>query len=285
MFDVYKTGGIQAFGATEYGGTTTISSDQVMTYRSDTNQCLGVVGADYQVMQPSDVRSLVTEVTGSDKVDTTWDGRTMITQAPFTKMLLPGEDEVISNFTVVNSFNGGTSLSGMGCSFRMFCSNQLSLAFKQAGNSLYRIRHNGDWDAKVLEFNKAAKDVRQKQVEFAETVKVLVKREVSQDTLNELWSAVTPIVLDISGKEDDRDKDLIKLSAYRTSCQNTFDEENSNGAPATMWLAANAVTKFVQHSVAKKGRKTDDNRRFVNNTIGRGARTTNEVMRAALAAL
>lgn len=285
MFDVYKTGNIQGEGKTEWGGTTTISSNHVMTYRADTNECLGVVGSDYQVMQPRDVRSLVEEVTGSDRVDTTWDGRTMITQAPFTKMLLPGDDEVISNFTVVNSFNGGTSLSGMGCSFRLFCSNQLSLAFKQAGSSLYRIRHNGDWDAKVLEFNKAAVNVRQKQVDFAETVRVLVKREVSQDTLNELWSAVIPTVLDISGKEDDRDKDLIKLNAYRTSVQNTFDEENSNGAPATMWLAANAVTKFVQHSVAKKGRKTDDNRRFVNNTIGRGARTTNEVMRAALAAL
>lgn len=285
MFDVYKTGNIQGFGKTDWGGTTTITSNNVMTYRADTNECLGVVGSDYQVMQPRDVRSLVEEVTGSEKVDTHWDGRTMITQAPFTKMLLPGDDEVISNFTIVNSFNGGTSLSGMGCSFRMFCSNQLSLAFKQAGSSLYRIRHNGDWDNKVLEFNKAAVNVRQHQVTFAEQVRSLVSKEVSKDTLNELWSAVLPTVVNISGKEDDRDKDLVKISAYKASVQHTFDEENSKGAPATMWLAANAVTKFIQHSEAKKGRKTEDNRRFVNNTIGRGARTTNEVMRAALASL
>ena len=285
MFDVYKTGQIQASAGTEFGGTTTITGDQVMTYRSDTNQCLGVVGADYQVMQPSDVRSLVEQVTGSDKVDTHWDGRTMITQAPFTKMLLPGEDEVISNFTVVNSFNGGTSLSGMGCSFRMFCSNQLSLAFKQAGNSLYRIRHNGDWDAKVVAFNKAAVNVRQQQVVFAEEVRALVSREMSKETLNDLWSSLSPYVLDITGEEEDRDKDLTKLNAFHQSIRHTFEEEEAKGAPATMWLAANAVTKFVQHSVAKKGRKTDDNRRFVNNTIGRGARTTNEVMRVALASL
>lgn len=130
MFDVYKTDAIQGTASTPYGGTTTITGDKVMTYRADTNECIGVVGADYQVMQPRDVRNLVEKVTGSETVDTHWDGRIMITQAPFTKMLLPGDDEVKSNFCVVNSFNGGTSLSGMGMSFRMFCSNQLSLAFK-----------------------------------------------------------------------------------------------------------------------------------------------------------
>ena len=285
MFDVYKTNAIQGTGSTQYGGTTTITGDKVMTYRADTNECIGVVGADYQVMQPRDVRNLVEKVTGSETVDTHWDGRTMITQAPFTKMLLPGDDEVKSNFCVVNSFNGGTSLSGMGMSFRMFCSNQLSLAFKQAGASLTRIRHNGDWDTKVEGFNQAALSVRKEQVGFQSAVSTLVAKEMTTKSINDLWSTVVPYVLDVTGEEETMAKDLLKVNAFRQSCVATFDAEAAQGAPPSLWLAANAVTKYVQHSVSKKGRKTDDNRRFVNNTIGRNARMTNEVMRVALASL
>ncbi len=282
MFTVAKTSPIQGSGATQYGGTTTvINSNKCMTYNQETGQPLGVVGMDYQIMQPQECADIVSMVTGSDDINTVWDGRSMITTGPMSAMLLPGDDEVKTNFCVVNSWDGGTALSGFGTSMRLFCTNQLRTAFNKARNSRYSIRHSGNWDSKVSQFRQAMMDIKEGHSHFTTQVSAMVQTQVTQARVNELWRDLAPIALGPLPKDDAQA--TLKLNGYATACQATFNEEEAQGAPASLWLAANAVTKFIQHSVAKRGRKTDESRRFVDNCIGPRSTTTANVMRAALA--
>ena len=87
-------------------------------------------------------------------------------------MLLPGDDQVDNMFTIINSFDGSSAVHGLGISFRMFCSNQLGLAFRQAKKSGARmsIRHNGDWDAKLDSFREAFQGLMEGRFEFNRSV-------------------------------------------------------------------------------------------------------------------
>lgn len=282
MFTVAKTQPIVGY-KTEPGSV--VDPTRCLTYRTDTGEPLGVVGTGYEIMQPQECSDLVAQVTGNDNVETIWDGKCMITQAPMKTMLLGGDDEVKSNFTVVNSFNGGTSLHGLGISFRMFCANQLNMAFDRANNSgtAQRIRHSGDWDSKVVEFTLACEAMSRSHERFKDNIKILAeRRDMTAGTIRALFEKAAPIVLNLGGTPASESADLLKVSGFKDHCDATFQSERSQGAPESMWLVANSITKYVQHSFASKGRKTSENRRFVDNAVGPRSTKSSQVMRAAL---
>ena len=288
LFTVSKTSPIQGFGSTEYGGTTTISHPKkCMTYNSETGEPLGVVGTDYQIMQPQECADLVEKVTGNQPT-VMWDGSKMIMQAKMNSgLLLPGDDQVDTKFTIINSFDGTSALTGMGLSFRITCANQLNMAFGQSKATGLRssIRHKGDWDSKLDGFEKACAQVAKGQAIFSQHVDRLVKTDVNTRMINQFWQEAAPFVLNLNGGDltpaaEESNKDKIRV--FVNSCVETYNSERELGCPDSMWLAANAVTKHVQHSFAAKGRKTNQEVRRVDNAIGKRASITTNVMKHAL---
>jgi hypothetical protein len=279
LFEVGTTGPLQAYD----NGGVVIDSSKVMTYNKSTGQPLGVVGTDYNIMQPQECYDLVEKTCGAvDNVH--WDGKTMIMQGRMNSMLLPGDDQVDNMFTIVNSFNGSSALHGMGISFRMFCMNQLRMAFTQSRQNGMRmsIRHNGDWDAKVKTFQDAFDTTMEGRFQFNRQVSTLVERKVTKADIEELWKAVAPKVVGLTPENIKEEAGQLKVLGFLNTAMATYEEEKDLGCPDSMWLAANAVTKFVQHSVAKRGRKADSERRFVDNTIGNKSKISSYVMKTAL---
>ncbi len=288
LFTVAKSSPIQGFGATQYGGTTTISDPKkCITYNATTGEPLGVVGTSYQIMQPQECADLVEKVTGHEP-SVMWDGSKMIMQAKMNSgLLLPGDDQVDTPSTIINSFDGTSALTGMGLSFRITCANQLNMAFGQSRASGLRssIRHKGDWDSKLASFESACAQVAKGQQIFTNQVDRLVKTDVNTRMINQYWQEVAPFVLNLNGGDlseaaEEATKDKIRV--FTNSCVETFNAEADQGIPASMWLAANAVTKYVQHTVAKKGRKTNPETRRVDNAIGPRASTSTKAMKHAL---
>ena len=93
---------------------------------------------------------------------------------------------------------------------------------------------------------------------------------------------MAPKVLDLTATDLESEAGELKVKGFVTNATATYEEERSLGCPDSMWLAANAVTKFVQHSIAKRGRKADADRRFVDNAIGGRSKLSSYVMREAL---
>jgi hypothetical protein len=63
-----------------------------------------------------------------------------------------------------------------------------------------------------------------------------------------------------------------------------FDQERSEYClDATAWVAANAVTNWIQHREGSRGRKMSSNSRIHNNLIGKAADSSSQVMKMALA--
>ncbi len=288
LFTVAKTAPITGLSTTSYGGPTITMPNKCITYNRETGEPLGVVGTDYQIMQPQECYDLVEKTCGSvDQVR--WDGRTMIMQGKMNAMLLPGDDQVDNMFTIINSFDGTSALHGLGISFRMVCANQLSLAFAKAKQSGIRqsIRHSGDWDTKLDSFQKAFQSLSEGRYDFNRAMTTLVEKKVNRADMEELWKTVAPKVLglrdkDLTGSPEHRKPGEEKVASYINACIQTYEAERDLGCPDSLWLAANAVTKGVQHNVAKRGRKADVDRRFVDNAIGNRSKITSYVMSTAL---
>ena len=257
------------------------SPAHVLTYRTDTMEPLGVVSNGYEILQPDEAYDLVAATTGSNNVTTKWDGKKMIIQAPINRALLPGDDEVVTNFAVINSFDGTSSIYGLGISFRLFCQNQLNTAFRQskANGTSNRIRHNGDFDYKLSQFKEACAAIGNGQRDFMKDVHTLVSTKVTQAKIEELWKKVVPHIMTFGNKDNQNEA---KISSFIQYATRTYEAEREMGAPDSLWLAANAVTKYIQHNVAGRGRKPDMDRRFVDCAIGGRAMTSAKVMRAAL---
>jgi len=286
LFTVAKTAPITGLSTTSYGDPSITMPNKCMTYNRETGEPLGVVGTDYNIMQPQECYDLVEKTCGSvDQVR--WDGRTMIMQGEINQMLLPGDDQVDNMFTIINSFDGTSALHSLGISFRMTCSNQLNMAFRMAKSNGLKlsIRHSGDWDTKVAEFSRALDHIKEGRHQFSRSVATLVERKVDGDDIDKLWKSVGSRVLGLTKadfSEDKMESTSLKINGYVSALTEIYESERAQGLPDSLWLAANAVTKHVQHKTAKRGRKADADRRFVDNAIGLRANISSYVMSEAL---
>lgn len=287
LFTVSKTGPINGYSAENAWGDPIQDESKCMTYNAETGKPLGVVGMDYNIMQPQECYNLVERVTGNVP-EVKWDGSKMIMQAKMGPgLLLPGDDQVLNMFTIINSFDGTSALSGLGLSFRLVCSNQLRQAFSEAarGNVLTKIKHIGNFDQKLEEFRDACDAIAASQEDFGFKVRRMVQQGVSSDNITELWKKVAPKVLKLTADDmtEERQKNTeARLTDFVNACTNTFEQEVDAGMPPSAWLAGNAVTKYIQHAEAKRGRKADKERRYIDNAIGSRASLSAFVMTKTL---
>ena len=282
MFIVEKTRPITGWPKSSDTGLIT-DPNRCITYRTDTGEPLGVVSNDYQVLQPSEAEELVQVVT-ENEVETRWSGTKMMYQAKISDMDL-GNDPVNSNFLLVNSFDGSSSVMTMGSTFRLNCSNQLSMAFRAAKKtqSYFRITHNGNFDDKLRDLRQHLDGIRIQENNWRKAVSPLVNKEVYKNDINDLWKLAAPIAMELSGDLRNADKESQKIGSYIAYCGDVFNKEvDEMGCRPTLWTAANAVTHYIQHNLAKRGRKPDMDRRYVDCAIGQRANKTNKVMQAAL---
>ena len=283
MFTVAKTYPITGCSQVEDRPSGIITDpNRCITYRTDTGEPLGVVSNDYQILQPSEAEELISIVT-NNKVETRWSGTKMMYTAQISEMDL-GNDPVNSHMVLVNSFDGSSSVTTMGTTFRLCCSNQLSMAFRAAKKrgTWFKIRHNGDFAQKILDLKDNLNSIRIQQGQWRQLISPLVNSDVNKNWLDELWKKAAPTALALTGDLKKSESEAAKISSYLQYCNDVFDNEVEGGCKPSKWLGANAVTNYIQHNVGSRGRKPDMDRRYVDCTIGDRAKKTNIVMNTAL---
>lgn len=124
--------------------------NQFATVRTDTLEPLGVVGKDYQILQNIEAFDFLDSLVGDAKFETAGlygnGARSFITMSTEPMKIL--DDEFAPYILFTNSFDGSGAVKVMFTPIRVFCSNALVRAIKNATNRL-SIRHSSNLQSRL----------------------------------------------------------------------------------------------------------------------------------------
>jgi phage/plasmid-like protein (TIGR03299 family) len=268
-----------------------ISTKNVATIRQDTGDILGLVSPSYQVVQNEELFDIAYELGADVRVETagSLDNNKKI------YIMLRGDtfdvgsenDSVTQYLGLFNSFNGTLSLSGLPTSIRVVCANTLNMALSQGGRNLYRIKHTGEMTEKIADLRRALKRFRETGSLFQDKVEMLNSKFMNTSDIQNFWVRVytelqEPFTANPTTEKEERA--TVKAAQTIAEWSQVFDLERSeHNLKPTAWVAANAVTNWLQHREGSRGRKMSANSRVHNNLIGKAADSSSQVMKMALA--
>jgi phage/plasmid-like protein (TIGR03299 family) len=290
-WNVIKTGFVKA----EHPDIGTVfSEDYSAIVRQDTQEILSVQSDDYQVIQNSEHFEMAYELSKDVKVESALslkNGRKIV-------LLLRGDtfdvagssgDTVTEYMGLINSHDGSIAFSALPTSVRIVCQNTLSMAIAKArkGKNMFRITHKGTtMEDKKEAMRDALREFKSSGKFFRETVDTLANYELTKSDIQKFWMDVwgmieAPIVSNptTDAEKSNYDNALKAVSSW----SETFDRErDETKSKASVWMAANAVSKFIQHRVAARGRKASIENRAWDNLAGLNQDSTMKVFRHAL---
>jgi phage/plasmid-like protein (TIGR03299 family) len=268
------------------------STDYRAIIRDDTRDILSVQSPGYRVVQNHEVFNLAYALDGEVKVESALSmggGRKVVVLLKgdtFAPSNSPG-DAVTPYLALMSSHDGSLALSALPTSVRIVCRNTLNMALASGSRGMYRVTHNGDMEEKKRGMEAALRKYRDTGALFREKVDALSRREMNAADIQTFWLRVyerlagpVPVNPATEAEEAARDKAADEMARWSA----TFDEERRKvGGPASLWVAANAVTASIQHRVGKRGRPMSFDSRAFSNLAGDKQEDTLLVMREALA--
>lgn len=134
--------------------------DYFATVRTDTEQVLGVVGNDYEVIQNTDAFGFFDAIVGSkegilyETAGALGKGERIFITAKLPDYVRVGRDDLIENYLfLTTSHDGYGSITAAFTPIRICCNNTLNAALKGAVNSI-KIRHTASAHDKLKEAHK-----------------------------------------------------------------------------------------------------------------------------------
>lgn len=116
------------------------------TVRTDTNQVLGVVGKDYEIVQNIDAFAFFDSIVGGDGIQyetagALGNGERIFITAKLPSYIKVGKDDLIDQYLfLTTSHDGYGSITAAFTPIRIVCNNTLNAAMKKHSNSI-KIRH------------------------------------------------------------------------------------------------------------------------------------------------
>jgi phage/plasmid-like protein (TIGR03299 family) len=264
-------------------------TDNVVLFRSDTLKPLGIVGADYKVVQPSDIGELFRDLTEEhgfhvDTMGAIKDGRVIWALAKGEQSVtLAGGDTINDYLLCSTSFDGSKATDTRRTSVRVVCNNTLTMALAEAKRRAQRVSHRSRWD------KGAARDFALNEFgQFADTIGKMSETQVEpEQAVSFLLSVYHGMTLD-QAKEIER---LAPTSAPAQSAQRSIAKtlerlsgivahapgQNLKSAQNTLWGLVNAVTYDVDHV---KAARSDENR-LASSWFGQGETLKNQAFETA----
>lgn len=273
-------------------------ADHFANIRSDTRDCLGVVGKGYSPIQNrelADFAAALAEQGDAVKVETAGS----IRGGAKVWFLLRGEsfsvrggDEVAPYILVSNGHDGGTALRCTPTTIRVVCSNTLHAVIPQNGRGRlkaagYVARHSGSMSAKIEEAKAALRLYGHAIAETRGVIDQLAARDVDSEIVRRFFLesyardfGAIPDVAVTKTERSARDRALRAYSAYDRRFQK---EESQFGA--SLWLAVNAYTGWLQHdrTIRIKDASARREQRLGLTLFGDDAERSTAALQAALA--
>jgi phage/plasmid-like protein (TIGR03299 family) len=224
--------------------------------REDTGAVLGIVSADYEVVDNRDAFRFLDALIGSDMhfetAGSLWGGRRVWVLARLPEYIELGGDRSATYIYVANSHDGSMAVTAAVTPIRIVCANTLGVALRRAEHGVsaqrtFRFRHTGNLPAKFAE----ARQVLGMTIDYEKQFKTLADR-LAREPINEraldhrvlrhLW-----VVDEDLGKAARANRErtigrVLDVFGGRGSAGNT-----TGNSPGSKWVAYNAIAEHLDH--------------------------------------
>lgn len=260
-----------------------ISKSSFFTYRSDTNDILGNVGAKYTPLQNARALELLDPVFNMPNVQFETAGAIMNGRRMFVSLRLPevgiaDNDSVVPYLILWNGHDGGMACKIMTSHVRPVCNNTLQAAEFAATNNI-SIRHTANIEDRVKLISAALAKGEKVTADLVEYAQVLRRRKFSN---HEFLSFLTAVFLTKEEQKNIRTS-VENISTQRTKMiQEVYHFANDGvgqreADPGSAWWAYNAVTGYFAN--AKEYRSPE--RALLSNQFGQNHRVMKRALKLA----
>lgn len=274
---------------------------------TDIVEILGIVGADYQVCQNRELAEFTDALaqTGQVVIESAGSirgGKRVWFLARGESFQIGGADEVFPYILVSNAHDGSMRIRVTPTTVRVVCSNTLHMVIPRTEGdtgacdcAAWSITHSGQLANKLDEAKSAIRQyeaIKARNVElFNKLAAVQIDRQTALKVFGDNYASMFAVATDDELKA--LDKKLRRRAELRRERMDKaaadflarFDSENQSlGMAPTAWGAVNAMTGYLQHDKAPKG-KNDAERveqRIDSNLFGLRSQQTIEVLNSAL---
>ena len=266
------------------------SDEYAAIVRNDTNTILSIQSPDYQIVQNSEVFDMAYNLGADIKVESALSmngGKRMVVLCKTGTMDAGNSNDPVEQYmALINSHDGTLAEQALPTSVRIVCQNTLSMAMAAGAKKAFRIVHTGDMKKKREAMADALKFYAKTGKLFEEKVDTLVRKELSKADIQKFWMDVWGMVEEpvVANPQTEKEyANYLKATVSLAKWADTFDSERQRiGGTANLWLAANAVTKELQHRIPARGRKPSFESAAFSNLLGKNQDTTIDVMKYAL---
>lgn len=232
-----------------------------VTVRSDNGTPFAPVGKNYTVLQNSEAFNFADALLGYGveyEAAGSWNkGANVFLTAKLPEGIkVQGEEDLDLYLLFRNTHDGSGSVSAMITPLRINCTNQLSIAIRQAVSS-WKHRHTSGITKKIDEATSMLNLVDAYKVEFEAITTQLQSNAMSVDEFKGFTSELT------------------QSERLQKGMQENWLTSDTH-ARTNRWDALNSVTEFVEH---QRGGRGSPESRFESNLYGQGATLRNRAVR------
>lgn len=240
--------------------------------REDDKAVLGIVGAEYKVVQNSDAFKFLDALIGSDLYFETagslMNGKRVWVLARLPEWVEVGGDPTAMFVYVANSHDGTMAVTSSATDVRIVCNNTLTWALNKSehhAERTYKFRHTGDL---AIKFDEARK-VMGLTVNYAEQFKALGDKlaleRFTTPQLERMLDTLIPIDKDAMGKVAIGNRERTKESIIDIFEGRGPDGDTTGNSPKSKWMAANSVAEHADW-MRRYTKRTDQMQRSFEDT-------------------
>lgn len=250
-----------------------ILTDWKAQVRSDTLETVGIVGADFENVQPSEAFQFVDALIENNEAHYVSAGALGKGERMWVLARVPNADIAIGDdahqtfLMFAQGFDGSLSLTTKLTSVRVVCQNTLEAALGRDGNFALRIKHTKNAHDRLERAGQMLQGVVQNAKTLEEKLRKLAMRRLKREQMTAILDRVFPKNenTDNQGRRNNVLSDVLAL--YESNDGNAFPEQRG-----TAYNLLNAITNYTDHERASKANgHTADFKRAESALFGSGA--------------
>jgi phage/plasmid-like protein (TIGR03299 family) len=227
------------------------------TMRTDTEQVLGVVGKDYEVVQNKDAFSFFDAIVGGDGIQYETAGALGKGERVFITAKLPGyikvgrEDLMEQYLFLTTSHDGYGSITAAFTPIRIVCNNTLNAALRNHTNAI-KIRHTANAKERLEQAHRVMGISNQLAVQLETVFNAWTKVKITDPELHKLIQLAMVPNKEVLDKINKGQWDELS-TCFNNICNSTYEyamtspTQQTNTTRGTLFGAYNAVTGYFQN--------------------------------------
>lgn len=232
------------------------------TLRTDTNQVLGVVGKDYQIVQNTDAFTFFDEIVGGEGImyetaGALGNGERIFITAKLPGYIKVGQNDLIEQYLfLTTSHDGFGSITAAFTPVRIVCANTLNAALKSQSNAV-KIRHTANAKDRLAQAHRLMGISNTLSGQLSEIFNNWAKIRITDPQLRELISqAMAPSKEVLKNLNAGKVEEL--STQFKNTCEDVMkyalgsDTQQMDTTRGTVFGAYNAITGYFNNAKSYK---------------------------------